>query len=320
MSPSGLIQPAHLMRQEARVDGPPLVDGGEFAFVERDFRRARELIYRIAGISLCAGKANLVYSRLARRLRILGMVSFSAYLDYVEQEGSAEREEFVNALTTNLTSFFREAHHFPIFQRLLRDMRDRCARESAVEPLRVWCCASSTGQEPYSMAISAMEAFGSLRPPVRILATDIDTRVLQTAQAGMYAAEAIDKLDEGLRQRYFLKGVGRNAGKVRLRPEVTALIEFRPLNLQEARWPIQPGLAAIFCRNVMIYFDRATQLRILERFAPLLLQQGLLFAGHSENFTHARHLFVSCGHTVYRPLQTGLVSGTTHTVNEKASA
>ena len=262
-----------------------------FAFTARDFARVRELIYRKAGIALSESKQEMVYSRLARRLRAKGLDSFQIYLDTLEGgQDEAEWEAFTNALTTNLTAFFREGHHFPI-------LAEHAKRVQA--PLSVWCAASSTGEEPYSIAMTLCETFGSLTPPVSIVATDIDTKVLETASAGVYAFERVEKLSQERLRRFFLKGKGGRDGLVRVRPELQRLVEFRQLNLLGASWPVKGAFDAIFCRNVMIYFDKPTQSRILSRFVPLMKPDGLLFAGHSENFVYASDAFVLRGKTVY---------------------
>ncbi|MGB6055481.1 MAG: CheR family methyltransferase [Burkholderiaceae bacterium] len=263
----------------------------EFEFTQRDFERVRSLIHRHAGIALAPSKQEMVYSRLARRLRATGITSFAAYLDALEGAGGdSEQEAFVNALTTNLTSFFREAHHFPILADHLRHLR---------EPASIWCCASSTGEEPYSIAMTLCETYGTLTPPARILATDIDTHVLATAERGVYPMERIEKLSPERRKRFFLKGTGAQNGLVRVRPELGKLITFRPLNLLADRWQISEPFDALFCRNVMIYFDKPTQARILSRFAPLMKPHGLLFAGHSENFSYVTNAFRLRAKTVY---------------------
>jgi chemotaxis protein methyltransferase CheR len=269
-----------------------------FEFSRADFDRVRALIHRHAGISLNPSKQSMVYSRLSRRLRVLRSPNFGAYLDALESgaAGQGEWQEFVNALTTNLTSFYREQHHFPV----LADHALRQAAGGAKGPLRLWCCAASTGEEPYTMAITMMEAFGSLRPPVSIVATDIDTAVLAKAERGVYAADTVERIAPALLKRYFLRGRGAQDGLVRVRPEVRALVRFGTLNLLDARWPLEGRFDAVFCRNVMIYFDKPTQHRVLEKLATRLTPQGLLFAGHSENFTQARELLELQGKTVYR--------------------
>ena len=172
----------------------------EFSFTEQDFQKVRKLIYQHAGISLSDVKGDMVYSRLARRLRVIGMASFAEYLAHLEHVDDAQEwQAFTNALTTNLTAFFREAHHFPILAEHLQRVR---------RPVSIWCSASSTGEEPYSIAITACEAFGTLKPPVEIIATDIDTNVLATAARGVYPLERVERLSDERRRKFFLKGSG----------------------------------------------------------------------------------------------------------------
>jgi len=271
----------------------------EFEFVDRDFRRVCSLIHTHAGIALADSKRDMVYSRLSRRLRALGLETFGDYLNWLEREGSDEWQSFVNALTTNLTSFFREEHHFEHLRQLLPKLRQGSAK------LRIWCSAASTGEEPYSIAITACEAFGSLTPPVEIIATDIDTAVLATAQRGVYPLERIERLSQERRRAYFQRGTGSNDGMVRINPALQALISFSSLNLLDERYPISGPFAAIFCRNVMIYFDKPTQREILARMKPMLEPCGLLYAGHSESFFHAADLFRNLGRTIYAPVDAG---------------
>jgi len=263
----------------------------EFAFNSRDFDRVRDLIYKRAGISLADSKQEMVYSRLARRLRATGISSFSEYLDGLESNQiESEWEAFTNALTTNLTSFFREEHHFPI-------LAEHIAKKH--ESVNIWCSASSTGEEPYSIAITLCEAFGTLRPPAHIIATDIDTNVLETASRGVYNLDRIEKLSAERTRKFFLRGKGAQEGLVRVRPELRDLITFKQLNLLEDGWPLSGEFDAIFCRNVMIYFDKPTQGKILKKFVPLMKPDGLLFAGHSENFLYVSDDFKLRGKTVY---------------------
>jgi chemotaxis protein methyltransferase CheR len=262
----------------------------EFDFTTRDFDRVRALIYERAGIALADSKQEMVYSRLARRLRATGIVSFVTYLDTLErQHESAEWEAFVNALTTNLTSFFREAHHFPILAEHVKQRKE----------VNVWCSAASTGEEPYSIAITLCEAYGTLTPPAQIIATDIDTNVLNVAAAGVYPMERVDKMSPERLKRYFLRGTGAQSGMVRLRPELRKLITFRQLNLLADQWQLNGAFDVIFCRNVMIYFDKPTQGKILAKFVPLMKPDGLLFAGHSENFLYVSDALKLRGKTVY---------------------
>jgi chemotaxis protein methyltransferase CheR len=267
----------------------------EFAFSSADFERVRKLIYQHAGISLSPVKQDMVYSRLARRLRATGKNTFGDYLDMLERAGAGEWESFVNSLTTNLTSFFREPHHFPIFADHLRKLGNK-------RPIRVWCSAASTGEEPYSIAMTVLETFGANASHVSIFASDLDTNVLATAQKGVYPIDRVDKVSPERLKRFFLKGSGAQEGYVSVRPELKALIQFQRVNLLEANWPIRGPVDVMFCRNVMIYFDKPTQYKILSRFAPMLQADGLMFAGHSESFLHAADLFKSLGKTVYAPL------------------
>lgn len=264
----------------------------EFEFTTHDFARVQAIIHKRAGIALTDTKQEMVYSRLARRLRATGIASFEQYLDELERgTDDAEWEAFTNALTTNLTSFFREAHHFPILAELMRNVK---------APITVWCSASSTGEEPYSIAITACEVFGTLTPPVHIIATDIDTNVLNTAANGVYAIDKIAKMSPERVRRFFLKGKGEQEGLVRIRPELRQIVTFKQLNLLADNLPISGPFDAIFCRNVMIYFDKPTQGRILTKFKPLLKPVGLLFAGHSENFLYVSDAFTLRGKTVYQ--------------------
>lgn len=268
----------------------------EFVFTEKDFKRVCQLIYEYAGISLKPSKQDMVYSRLARRLRANGINNFRDYLALLESDNGVEWEAFVNSLTTNLTSFFREPHHFPL-------LAEHVVKQKGQHPISLWCSAASTGEEPYSMAMSMVDTFGSFTPPVSIVATDVDTNVLTKAEEGIYPAERIEKLDAGMVKRFFLKGTGVQSGFVRVRPELRAMITFRQLNLLSNNWSIRGPLDVIFCRNVMIYFDKETQLKILQKFVPLLRPEGLLFAGHSENFHNATHLFRLRGKTVYEQVR-----------------
>jgi chemotaxis protein methyltransferase CheR len=267
----------------------------EFNFTHGDFERVRALIYKRAGISLADSKHEMVYSRLARRLRATGIGSFTDYLDSLESGRMGEEwESFTNALTTNLTSFFREAHHFPVLAEHVKRLKDL--------PLTIWCSASSTGEEPYSIAMTVCEAFNTLTPPVHIIATDIDTNVLNTASNGVYSIDRIEKMDPARARKFFLKGKGAQEGYVRVRPELRKLIEFRQLNLLADNWPLSGQFDAIFCRNVMIYFDKETQRKILARFVPLMKSHALLFAGHSENFLYVSEQLKLRGKTVYELL------------------
>jgi chemotaxis protein methyltransferase CheR len=271
----------------------PVQAESEFAFCGADFERVRRLIFQRAGISLGTGKQAMVYSRLSRRLRDTEHRSFSSYLQWLEHASGAvaetEWQEFVNCLTTNLTAFFREEHHFDV-------LADELKRRSG-ESLRIWCNAASTGEEPYSIAIACTEAPGA-GVGLQILASDIDTRVLATARRGVYPADARGLSRERLHE-HFLRGKGLNSGFVRVKPELARRVEFRHINLMAPRWPLGEPFDIVFCRNVMIYFNAATQRQVLEGLHAVMRPQGLLFVGHSENFSDAKDLFRLRGKTIY---------------------
>ncbi|WP_411705550.1 protein-glutamate O-methyltransferase CheR [Edaphovirga cremea] len=255
------------------------------------FRRISQLIYQRAGIVLADHKREMVYNRLVRRLRLLGVSDFGQYLALLENDpNSAEWQAFINALTTNLTAFFREAHHFPILAEHAR---------SRPNGYSVWSTAASTGEEPYSIAITLSEVLGNRASGCQVWASDIDTQVLEKATAGVYRQDELRTLSPQQFQRFFLRGTGPHDGLVRVRPELAAMVNFQPLNLLAPEWPLPGQFDAIFCRNVMIYFDKETQERILRRFVPLLKPGGLMFAGHSENFSQISREFYLRGQTVY---------------------
>ncbi|WP_019583357.1 MULTISPECIES: protein-glutamate O-methyltransferase CheR [unclassified Thioalkalivibrio] len=262
---------------------------------ERDFRRVARLTQERTGIMLNESKKELVFSRLSRRLRVLGLDAFDTYLDRVEGGDDQELEEFVNALTTNLTAFFREAHHFEMLGGpVLEEMRKR----NPSGPLKVWSAGCSTGEEPYSIAMTLAEALGSTEG-ARILATDIDSRVVAHADAGVYDAARVTGIPGGRQKRWLLRGRGANEGKVKIRDELRSMVRFRQMNLFDT-WPIQGPLDAIFCRNTLIYFDKPTQKKLVDRFAQLLRPEGYLFIGHSESLFRVTENFRLLNQTLYR--------------------
>lgn len=263
----------------------------EFSWTPADFARVQALIYQRAGISLHDGKHAMVYSRLSRRLRETGHQSFRDYLDWLENHDGPEWQEFVNALTTNLTSFFREQHHFDI---LAQHLKSRPAGTA----WRVWCSAASTGEEPYSILMTAVEALGP-HANFKLWASDIDSKVLATAARGIYRLDAVKGLDTARLQKFFLRGKGSNEGLLRVKPELQRMVEFLMVNLIRDDWPFREPFDIVFCRNVMIYFDAPTQRAVLERIHRVMKPGGLLFVGHSENFNDSRDLFVLRGKTVY---------------------
>lgn len=270
----------------------PLAQGREFVWTDQDFARVQALIYRHAGISLHDGKHAMVYSRLSRRLRETGHGSFDHYLDWLESHNDGpEWQEFVNALTTNLTAFFREQHHFEVFAQHLRS-------QPGATNWKIWCSAASTGEEPYSILMTAMEALGA-NPSLQLMASDIDSRVLATASEGVYRGESLKGMSTDRLHRFFLRGKGSNAGMVRIKPELRRMVEFLQVNLVRDGWPFREPFDVVFCRNVMIYFDAPTQRKVLERIHRVMKPGGLLFVGHAENFSDARDLFHLKGKTVY---------------------
>ena len=261
----------------------------EFSFSDQEFERVRQLIYKEAGIALNPTKKDMVYGRLVRRIRELKLSGFAAYIDFLQSiSGKREFEQFVNALTTNLTFFFREEHHFQLLGEFLKSLTNK-------GDVTLWCAASSTGEEPYSMAIAALEALGS-GVRVQITATDLDTSVLEVGRKGIYSADKVARLPAGYALRYFDK---LPDGNYQAKQQLRDMISFTRLNLIESGWPVRRTFDAIFCRNVMIYFDRDTQLSVLKKFHPLLKPHGLLFVGHSENFYFAADYFALRGKTVY---------------------
>lgn len=270
----------------------------EFSFTHSDFDHIRTLVRRHTGISLTEGKRDLVYGRLARRLRQLRLTSFREYCALLEAEESDELTQFVNAITTNLTAFFRESHHYDYLATVLLPgiLRSRTQHRR----LRLWSAGCSTGEEPYSLAMVVRETVPLAQGwDVKILATDIDSNVLATAEQGVYAAEKVHDMAPQRLQRWFKKGTGSKAGLVRVVPVLQRLITFRQLNLM-AVWPMRGPFDVIFCRNVVIYFDKPTQQKLLDRFAELLAPQGFLFVGHSESLFQITDRFEPLGKTIYR--------------------
>ncbi|MEO3389355.1 protein-glutamate O-methyltransferase [Mesorhizobium sp. CAU 1741] len=277
--------------------GQPLVEG-EFLFTTEDFSSIARMLYDDAGIALSESKASLVYSRLAKRLRALGLESFRAYCSLVAgSEGVSERQNMLAALTTNVTRYFREPHHFEHLK--TKVLPDLVSRAKARGRVRIWSAGCSTGQEPYSIALTILEAMpDAAQYDVRILATDIDPNVIATGRAAVYSEEAVQPVPNALRDRWMVrvKDAGRDAWGAGA--EMRTLVSFRELNLM-GHWPMKGRFDAIFCRNVVIYFDEPTQARMWARFAPLLNPAGRLYVGHSERVTDMAK-FATDGLTTYR--------------------
>jgi chemotaxis protein methyltransferase CheR len=273
----------------AGEDGPR-----EFAFSVEDFNALRALVHQVTGISLAENKRNLVYGRLSRRLRALRLGSFAEYRRLLESDPEgAERVEFVNAITTNLTSFFREKHHFEYLR------EKRLAALSHAKPgqrFRIWSAGCSTGEEPYSIAMTVREVLGeNPRVDLKILATDLDSEVLNRARNGVYGADHVKGVSPTLLGKYF----DAKAGKFQVKPTVSRLITFKQLNLMH-ELPMRGQLDIIFCRNVVIYFDKDTQRRLFQQYARLQRPGDLLFIGHSESLFRVSEAYSLVGTTIYQ--------------------
>ena len=243
---------------------------------QKTFDRVRTLIYQRAGISLGDSKQAMVYGRLAKRLRKLPHSSIDEYLDVLDDPEAEEWQHFTNALTTNLTSFFREPHHF-------EHLAQELCNASSQQKFRIWCTASSTGEEPYSIAMVVAEVANRGPRETQIVASDIDTQVLAQAASGVYPLDRIDDLSGARTRAFFQRGIGPQDGLCRVRPALRKNMSFMQINLLAPKWPLDPGLDVIFCRNVLIYFDKPTQQQVVRRFAQALKPGGILYVGHSES-------------------------------------
>ncbi|MBI3898644.1 MAG: protein-glutamate O-methyltransferase CheR [Gammaproteobacteria bacterium] len=273
-----------------------------FHITDAEFRYLRDLIYAHTGISLTEHKRALVCARLAKRLRHHNLSTFADYYHLITEcdpEG-LEMVEMINCITTNKTDFFREPHHFQFLTETVIPQL-RAGARSTLRRLRVWSAGSSTGEEAYTTAITVREALADDDPwDVRILATDIDTQVLAHAERGVYTVEQASRIPEPLLQRYFYRGVGANHGHVRVKPLLSEIVQFRHLNLMDDPWPMRGQFDVIFCRNVVIYFDRETQRRLIERLMRMLRPEGYLFLGHSESIIGTDDAVRHVGQSIYQ--------------------
>ena len=259
-----------------------------------EFRKICELVRSRTGIELTEAKRQLCQTRLLRRLRALGLRSYREYVALLDDPHAAEHTELINAITTNVTSFYREEHHFELLGKLLRE------RATQTNRIRIWSAGCSSGEEPWSIAITVREALGTAAGiDVKILATDIDTQVVAHATAGVYTDEAVEPIGRARLQRYFKKGVGANAGSWRVGEELRSLVTFKQLNLFEP-YPMRGPFDVIFCRNVIIYFDVENKAKLLRRYHDLLIPRGHLMLGHSESITAGVQGFALVGRTAYR--------------------
>ncbi len=269
----------------------------EFAFSEQEFAYLARLVYEKSGIVLGDHKKNMVYARLARRLRALGLSTFKDYCALIADGGSDEIGYAINAITTNLTKFFRESHHFDHLQEAVLGDLNAQALAGGSKRLRIWSAGCSSGEEPYSIAMTARSALPNMDTwDARILATDLDTNMVATGRAGVYGASCKEALPAGYYAKFCQSA---DAGTVRMADSLRELIAFKQLNLL-GNWPMKGPFDAIFCRNVMIYFDAATKARLVDRFASLLKPGGWLYIGHSESLREDGQRYKIVGRTVYR--------------------
>jgi chemotaxis protein methyltransferase CheR len=270
----------------------------EFAFGNEDFEALRKLVKQITGINLSDQKRELVYGRLARRLRALRLRSFAEYRELLATDGGQEIVEFCNAITTNLTAFFREPHHFEYLREHV--LAPLVANTNGTRRLRIWSAGCSTGEEPYSLAMTVLETLPDLRRwDVRILATDLDSDVLERGRRGVYAEDRLKNLSAQRRARFFSERRARDGVWFEASAELKSLITFKQLNLMHTL-PMRGPLEAIFCRNVVIYFDKDTQRELFARIAQLQRPGNLLFLGHSESLFKVTEDYTLIGKTVYR--------------------
>lgn len=268
-----------------------------------DFKFICQFVYESTGIVLNDSKREMLYRRLTRIIRDRKLNSFSQYCQLLRKQGEQEKDFFINAITTNLTSFFRENHHFEYLttEEIPALIKSKTAGSNGKKRLRVWSSASSTGEEPYSIGITLLEALKNDLPSwdVKILATDIDSDVLAKGKAGVYDVNRIEDIPKNLKQSYFFQGCGKSSQSVKVHEKLQRIITFKQLNLLHD-WPMKGPFDAIFCRNVIIYFDKKTQHDLFARYFDMLAPGGLLFLGHSENLGNYQQYFSNVGRTIFR--------------------
>jgi len=267
----------------------------EFCMREEDFQFLADLAYKTSGIVLGEHKKELLYSRIARRIRALKLASFSDYCGYIQDHQDQELSHFLNSITTNLTSFFRESHHFEF---LTKELIPSFKKRSKTQPIRIWSSASSTGQEPYSIAITLYKNLNIKNHDVKILATDLDSNVLNKGRSGEYGLDEIEQMP-----RDYLKYFERNQreGVGRVKQDIRDMIQFNRLNLL-GPWPIRVKFDVVFCRNVVIYFNKETQKQLFARLADQIVDGGYLIIGHSESLVGMEKRFRACGRTIYQKI------------------
>ena len=270
----------------------------EFIMTDADFKVISELAYEFTGIVLGPQKRDMVYGRLARRLRDVGLTNVSDYIGLIKNNTNQEVSKFINAITTNLTSFFREDHHFDfISQTLVPELQKT---NVGTKKIRAWSAGCSTGEEPYSLAITLKESMGLQGWDCKILATDLDSKVLNKGQQGIYDAERIETIKLAYKKKWFLKDQN-HPDIVKVKPELQELIRFKRLNLLE-KWPMKGPFDFIFCRNVVIYFNAETQAVLFNRYADMLKDGGYLIIGHSESLDRTSDRYRPIGKTIYQKI------------------
>jgi chemotaxis protein methyltransferase CheR len=267
----------------------------EFHFSKQDFDLLRKLVNEHTGISLSEHKQEMLYSRLSRRLRILNLSSFASYYQLLKADDGEELVQFINAVTTNLTAFFREPHHFKLLEENL--LPQLLAKKQATRRLRIWSAGCASGEEAYSIAMIIKEIMPEYWD-IKILATDLDSAVLAKAKQGVYEEGKMNGVSKARLHQWFKKGTKEQVGKVQVTPQLQDLITFKQLNLMHP-WPMRGPFDIVFCRNVVIYFDKPTQKTLFERFANIIDHEGYLFIGHSENLFQLSNRFRLLQQTVY---------------------
>jgi len=276
------------------------VPPGQVSISDREFNELRSFIHAHTGIALSDHKRALVCSRLGKRLRAHGLKGYSEYYELLTENDPDELElvEMINAITTNKTDFFREPHHFKF---IAEEVFPAIRAHSHDRRVRLWSAASSSGEEAYSLAITAHESFADIANwDFKILATDIDTNMLNRGELGVYNADHAARVPDPLRKRYFLRGQGEHAGRFMVKPELQSIVRFKRLNLMDNPWPMRGLFDVIFCRNVIIYFDKATQRNLINRMAHQLKPGGYLMLGHSESLHGISTRFQFINHSIYR--------------------
>lgn len=269
----------------------------EFPMSDKNFALIKKRAYELTGINLTDHKKNMIYGRLARRLRALKLKTFDQYCDVIAAADSSELNDFINSITTNLTSFFRESHHFDFLEKTV--FPELLKKNAQKKRIRIWSAGCSTGEEPYSLSILMNETLPVSTWDIKLLATDLDSNVLDCGKQGVYEMDRVESISDSRKKRWFLRD--RATDQVSVKPVLKEIISFKQLNLLQS-WPMKGPFDIIFCRNVVIYFDKDTQRKLFKRYASLMSPKGYLFIGHSESLNNVSNEFESLGHTIYQKI------------------